>query len=157
MNQVRDPEYPTEERLRIYGDFSFLAMRNPLHRKMPGSILRDALEPPILLGQYKIFRFDGVPRGALTWAWLSEDSEKKYLNGHGFHLADWRSGDRLWLIDFIAPYPGLARGIAKWMRRPGNMPEPVFAYRRVNEQMSTRRVVRVDLRGSKGQAEIVQS
>lgn len=68
MKEAREPEFPTEDRLRIYGDLAFLAMRSAHHRKMSVSILRDALEPPILLGQYKIYRFDEFPRGALTWA-----------------------------------------------------------------------------------------
>lgn len=141
----RDPEYPTAERLRVYGDFAFIAFRAAHHRQMPVAVLRAALEPPILLGQYKIFRFDGVPRGALTWAWLSEDAEQRYLAGEGFGLRDWRSGDRLWIIDFMAPYRGLTAGMVRWVMRPGNMPEKQFRFRRVIDGTATRRVVHIDL------------
>lgn len=154
MSEVRDPEFPSAERLRIYGDLAFLAMRSAHHRRMPVSVLRDALEPPILLGQYKIFRFDGVPRAALTWAWLSEEAEGRHLAGQGFSLADWRSGDRLWLIDVIVPYPGLAKGVGRWLRKPGNLPEMQFAYRRLRGDNRTRKVVRVNLAGGDRIAEV---
>lgn len=145
MSELRRPEFPSEETLRVYGDLAFLAMRSAHHRRMSVAILRDALEPPILLGQYKIFRFDGVPRGALTWAWLSEEAEARYLAGEGFRLVDWRSGDRLWIIDLIAPYRGLTTGVVRWVTTPGNMPGSRFSYRRVTAGRRTRRVVHIDL------------
>ena len=145
MSEERQPEFPDAERLRVYGDLTFLAMRSHHHRAMTVSILRDALEPPILLGQYKLFRFDGVPRAALTWAWLSEEVEAKYLAGEGFRLGDWRSGDRLWIIDMMAPYAGLTKGVVRWVMTRGNMPQTRFAYRRESEARDMARVVRIDL------------
>lgn len=145
MSERREPEWPDAERLRVYGDLCFLAMRSAHHRRMSVAILRDAFEPPILLGQFKLFRFDGVPRGALTWAWLSRNAEARYLAGEGLHFADWRSGDRLWIIDLIAPYRGLTAGIGRWVMTRGNMPGPRFLFRRVSDGKRTRRVVEVDL------------
>lgn len=145
MSATRDSEFPDPERLRIYGDLAFLAMRSTHHRAMPVSVLRAALEPPILLGQYKIFRFDGVPRGALTWAWLSDEAEARYLDGEGFRFEDWRSGETLWIIDFLAPYRGLAAGMVRWVMRDGSMPQRQFRFRRVTGGRHTRRVVHIDL------------
>ena len=68
-------EMPDAARLRIYGDVLFLAMRSPRHVEMPLGILRESMEPPIELGQFRIFRFDEVPRGIFTWARLSREAE----------------------------------------------------------------------------------
>ncbi|MBT8458636.1 MAG: toxin-activating lysine-acyltransferase [Boseongicola sp.] len=156
MKESREPEFPTEERLRVYGDLAFLAMRSAHHRKMSVSILQAALEPPILLGQYKIFRFDGIPRGALTWAWLSQDAEERYLEGEGFTFADWKSGDRLWIIDLMAPYKGLTAGIVRWVMKEGNMPEPRFSFRRVDGDRDTRKVVNIDITRRGNMAQVLQ-
>lgn len=142
---VREPEYPSADRLRVYGDFMFLTMRARHFAPMPVAAMRAAVEPAILLGHYKLFRFDGVPRGALTWAWLDEEAEARHLAGEALRFRDWRSGDRLWIIDFLAPYRGLTAGMVRWVMTRGNMPESEFRYRRTSDGQDTRRVVHIDL------------
>ena len=109
-----ESETPTDARLRAYGDFLFLAFRSDWHQRMTMANLRSAFETPIALDQYRIFRFDGVPRGLITWAWMNAEAERKYVSGDLLDPADWHSGDRLWLIDMIAPY----KGLAGWCPKP---------------------------------------
>ena len=61
--------------------------------------------PPILLNQYRVFHDQGRPVGAATWAFLSEEAEAK-LNAKPPRLRpdEWKSGDRCWLVDLIAPF-----------------------------------------------------
>lgn len=140
----RSPELPDEKRLRVYGDFLFLALRSEHHRRMPVGALQIAVEPPIMLGQYFIFRFDGVPRGLVTWARFGEDAEARYIAGEPMQPGDWASGDRLWIVDLIAPYKGLTAGIVRWIMQ-GNLPERRFRFRRVVNGNQTRRIVHIDL------------
>lgn len=137
-------EAPSAAKLRVYGDFLFLAFRSHWHARMSVANLRSAFEPPIELNQYRIFRFDGVPRGLLTWAWLSAEAEQKYVAGEVLAPQDWQSGDRLWLIDIIAPYRGLTASISRWVMEPGQITDKEFRFRRVTRNSATRRIVHVD-------------
>lgn len=137
-------EAPTEAKLRVYGDFLFLALRSEWHSRMNVANLRSAFEPAIELGQYRIFRFDDVPRGLITWAWMSAEAERKYVSGALLDPADWQSGDRLWLLDMIAPYKGLATSLTRWVMVPGQFADKTFKFRRVGRDNATRRIVQID-------------
>lgn len=139
------PEFPTEDRLRIHGDFLFLAMRSDHHRQMSVATLREAIEPPILLGQYHVFRFDGIPRGLFTWGLLGPQAEEKLVSGDGLAARDWRSGPNLWIVDLMSPYRGLASGMVRWIMTPGNLVRRRFHFRRLSGGRDTRRIVEIDL------------
>ncbi len=43
-----------------------------------------------------------MPIALITWAFLDEQTENKYVNEqYDLKLNDWQRGDRLWFIDFI--------------------------------------------------------
>ena len=67
------------------------------------------LVPPILAKQFRLYRRDGVPIGFVSWARLTEEAEARLING-AVKLApkEWTEGDRLWIIDVIAPFGGAA-------------------------------------------------
>lgn len=142
----KNPEFPSREKLAVYGDFMFLALRSPYHAPMPLGGMRDVFEIPIQLGHFRVFRFDDVPRALITWAKLDHDAEQKYLRGDVLAASDWTSGNRLWLMDFIAPYKGLTRGISRWIMTPGNLTTDAYYFRRSHKDGSTRKIMRVDLR-----------
>lgn len=152
QKKQNSPEFPSREKLAVYGDFMFLALRSPYHAPMPLTGMRDVFETPIQLGQFRVFRFDDVPRALITWAKLDHDAEQKYLRGEVLAPSDWTSGDRLWLIDFIAPYKGLTRGISRWIMKPGNFTTGAYYFRRTHADQSTRKIMRVDLSTPKDKA-----
>jgi cytolysin-activating lysine-acyltransferase len=139
-------ETPSAEKLRVYGDMAFLAFRSQRHARMTVNTLRTYFEPAIELGQFRIFRFDDIPRGMYTWAWLGAEGERRLIQGEALRPFDWNSGPRLWIIDLIAPYRGLTSGIARWIMQPGNLTETEFLFRRVAGENRTRRIVHVDFR-----------
>ena len=108
---LRGPEFPTPERLTAYGDAFFLSLRSDHHAAMNVANLRLALEPPLVNGQYRIFLFDEMPRGMLTWARLTREAEKRYVSGEALRPEDWTAGDRLCIIDMIAPVGRGQRGL----------------------------------------------
>ena len=137
-------ETPSADVLRAYGDFFFLAMRSAHHRSMTTATLASSAVPPIMANQYKVFRFDGVPRGLFTWAWLSPEAERRYVSGELLLDTDWRSGEHLWIIDLIAPYRGLTASMVRWITVPGNLTQKDFRFRRVENGKATRRIVHID-------------
>lgn len=141
-----DIEAPTPDRLRAYGDMMFLAFRSPRHARMPVAQLRTYLEPPLLLGQFRLFRFDGVARGLYTWGWLGRDAERRLLTGEDLRPEDWNSGDRLWIIDIMAPYKGMTASMVRWIMQDGHFTEDDFYFRRVGDDNRTRRIVHIDFR-----------
>lgn len=139
-------EQPSADKLRVYGDMLFLAFRSQRHSSMSIGTLRTYFQPPVELGQFRIFRFDDIPRGMYTWAMLTPDSERKLLRGDPLTPEEWRSGDRMWIMDIIAPYRGLTRSISRWIMKPGNLTDTEFMFRRVQGTNSTRKIVHVDFR-----------
>lgn len=149
------PEFPSAEKLRVYGDVMFLCLRSEHHAQMSVANLRAAMEPPIELGQFRIFRFDGIPRGMFTWAHLGAEAETRLVSGQALLPEDWNSGGRLWLIDLIAPYPGMTAAMARWVMTRGNLTDGEFLFRRVKNGRETRRIVHVDFRWTDSKARML--
>lgn len=95
------------------GEVTWLFSQSPTHKhfapkKQTGCNLEWMVMPPPnrngLLEQYRVFRGDAAPVGVAFWAYLSEEAEAK-LQAGGTRLRpdEWKSGDRLWLVDFVAP------------------------------------------------------
>lgn len=156
MTEARQPdvEHPDADKLRVYGDIAFLAFRSPRHQRMPLGILRESIEPPVELGQFRIFRFDDIPRGVFTWARLDAGAERDYLTRGRLDPNAWNSGDRLWIIDLIAPYKGLAAGMVRWITTVGNFTDKDFRFRRVEGKDQTRKIVHIDFHRPEGLSKI---
>lgn len=137
-------EAPSPESLRVYGDMAFLAFRSTRHSQMSVATLRTYLEPAVESGQFRIFRFDDVPRAMYTWAWLGPEVERKLIEGEPLTRSDWQSGPHLWIVDLIAPYRGLTASIVRWIMQRGNFAERDFYFRRVEGDNRTRRIVHID-------------
>jgi cytolysin-activating lysine-acyltransferase len=45
-----------------------------------------------------------LPVAFVSWARLSEEAEKKFITTQKLSPADWKSGDRLWLVDVVTPF-----------------------------------------------------
>lgn len=144
MQAARAREMPSQEKLRVYGDCLFLAMRSRHHAGMTLATLRAALEPAIDAGQFRIFRIDDIPRGMFTWAFLNPDAEARFVAGEPLRPQDWQSGDQRWLIDLIAPYKGMTTAMVRWIMKPGNFTDTTFVFRRVVEGNKTRKILHVD-------------
>lgn len=99
------PEYPDEDQQRTYGALCFLYMRAAKYDAIALRNMRRLMQPPIDLRFYKVLYLDDVPRAAITWAYLTEEAERKLLiTGEAIAPADWAGGQNLWLMEVIAPY-----------------------------------------------------
>lgn len=140
-----DPENPTQAQRLAYGDFAFLYMRSNHHKNVSLHLARMSIQPAIDLGFYKIFHIDGMPRYGVTWAFLSEAAEAKLMRGEILAPAEWRSGNRMWVIEIIAPYgQGTAAAVVHWLKR--SLPDTIdkVRYLRSQSDNALKRIVEVN-------------
>lgn len=94
-----------------FGAAVWLWMQVPRHRQLSIKNLEKRLLEPIQQGQYVLACNDPRDRhrdpvALLLYACLNARAESRYLRDPSTPLApsDWRSGDRLWLIDWVSPF-----------------------------------------------------
>lgn len=77
-----------------------------LHSRWPLESAIHYIIPAIEFEQCRLMLDEnGMPRGYASWAWLNPQTEHKYImDPNSLSYNDWRSGDRLWFIDFISPF-----------------------------------------------------
>lgn len=87
------------------GEIAWLLTQSPTHRY--GLFLADLewlVMPPLTLGQYRLFYAEGKPIGAALWAFVDDTVGQRLAGGGRLAANEWRSGDRLWLVELIAPF-----------------------------------------------------
>lgn len=101
------------------GTAAALVLSCPNYRLLRVASVGAWLRTPILLKQICFF-YDraGRPIGYITWAYLAQDVEEKMVSNPNFllHFSEWNEGDRLWIIDFVAPN-GMVGEIVSFIRR----------------------------------------
>ncbi|MFP7753887.1 toxin-activating lysine-acyltransferase [Thermodesulfobacteriota bacterium B35] len=96
------------KRLPALGPVLLLYMHSPHRRFRFIADLEWLLLPPLLAGQCKLYMKGEYPLSFVSWAFLDEEAEKNLLAGGGrLRPEDWKRGDRLWIIDLVAPFGGV--------------------------------------------------
>lgn len=94
-------------RITAIGHAVWLMSRSPMHKHMFMTDLEWLVTPPVLLNQFRMWQKDGSPIGYASWAYLNEDAEARIRQGiRRLMPTDWKSGETLWLIDFLTPFGG---------------------------------------------------
>ena len=94
----------------MLGEVTWILSQSPAHKHFAIGDLESMVMPAILLEQFRVFHGDKHPLGFALWAYLSEDAEMRMTAavaaGGGARLRpdDWKSGNRLWLVDLVAPF-----------------------------------------------------
>ena len=98
-----------QEVIRLYQD-------QYIWQHMTQRELADYLVPCIALNQYHIFRYDttGVAYAFTNWAFMSDESEKRFKETGVIEKFDWDSGKNVWHIDTINNHNGKINEIYKW-------------------------------------------
>jgi len=92
------------------GEVVSLLVQSPGHRHLFLTDLEWLVVPPIMLRQFALFRQGPRPIAYASWAMVNEEVEKRLMAGQPrLAPAEWRSGDRVWLIDLVAPFGGADR------------------------------------------------
>lgn len=89
-----------------FGAAVWLWMHSPAHREAPLHTLHALLLPAIKRRQFVLAVESGRPVFYVAWANLDEEAEARYLRDPPVCMrsADWRSGNRMWFLDWIAPF-----------------------------------------------------
>ncbi|AQS64782.1 toxin-activating lysine-acyltransferase [Agrobacterium tumefaciens] len=97
-----------QARINAIGHAVWLMSRSPLHKHLMITDIEWLVTPPIMLGQFHLWERAGNPFGFASWALLGEEAEDRIVTKGIRRLmpTDWKSGDQLWLIDFICPFGG---------------------------------------------------
>ncbi|WP_284262152.1 toxin-activating lysine-acyltransferase [Roseicyclus amphidinii] len=89
----------------MLGEMVWLYSMSELHRKWPMCAIHQWLMPAIMHKQFKLYHRGRKPVGLVTWAWMSKEVEDAYVrNVRSLHPKDWNSGDRGWILDYVAPF-----------------------------------------------------
>lgn len=93
----------------MLGEVTWLLTQSPLHRALAIGDLEGLVMPALLAEQFYIFRDGDRPVGLAMWARTTTEGEAKLGRGmiepaNRLTLAEWQSGDRLWLVDLVAPF-----------------------------------------------------
>lgn len=118
MSTIR-PEQKLFSGHQVVGEVIELLTLSPYHVTWSIFDLQRLVIPPIRLGQYRLYRRKFKPVAFVSWAWLTENAENGYTTGTRLlQPEDWNSGDRLWFIDFVAPFGGVKRLVADLRNGP---------------------------------------
>lgn len=88
------------------GEIAWLLSQSPAHRHhLFVGDLEWLVMPPLTAGQYRLFYAEQRPVGVAFWAYVAAATEQR-LRGGGARLrtSEWRGGERLWVIELIAPF-----------------------------------------------------
>jgi cytolysin-activating lysine-acyltransferase len=90
----------------VFGSAVWLWMHSAAHHDAPLYLLSALLLPALKTRQFVLASENGKPVFYLSWARLSEQAERRYLANppQCMPASDWISGDRRWLLDWIAPF-----------------------------------------------------
>ena len=91
----------------ILGEITWLMSQSAVHKQMFIGDLEWFAMPAVLLEQFRVFSGPNSPVAVVFWARINEETEQRLLNG-GMKLRpdEWKNGDRLWLLELVAPFGG---------------------------------------------------
>ena len=93
----------------LLGEMTWLLTQSPLHKAMQIDDIEWLCMPALLKQQFYVFRDGDQPVGLAMWAKCGAKAEQKLKGGmiepqNRLTLEEWDSGERVWLVDLIAPF-----------------------------------------------------
>jgi hemolysin-activating ACP:hemolysin acyltransferase len=101
----------------LLGETAWLMLRIEERRRWHVWDFARLVMPAIGQQQFRLYYHAGVPIAYVSWAFLSADAETRFIaDPTSLRPEDWRSGDRAYIVDFVAPVGTLAK-IGPLLRR----------------------------------------
>lgn len=93
----------------LLGEMAWLLSQSPIHKALQIGDLEWLCMPALINRQFYLFRDGDKPVGLALWAKVDEAGEKKLEGGmiepeNRLSLEEWTKGERVWLVDLIAPF-----------------------------------------------------
>lgn len=98
---------------------TWLWLQSSRHQQHTLAMLGQHLLPAIHHRQFALFSHGQQPIGYITWAFFNEAAEQSYIKSNVSLLNQtdhWQCGERMWLIDWFAPF-GHSMTISRIMAR----------------------------------------
>jgi cytolysin-activating lysine-acyltransferase len=101
------PEGHAKTMSAVLGEIVWLMSQSPLHKQFFISDLEWFIMTPALLQQFRTFYATDRPIGVVLWANVSDEVAERLAQGTTkLRPQDWKSGDKLWVVEVIAPFGG---------------------------------------------------
>jgi cytolysin-activating lysine-acyltransferase len=85
----------------------WLMSQSPPHKQFFISDLEWFVVTPVFHQQFRLFYDTDKPIGVVFWAFVDAEVEARLTSGGArFRPQDWKSGDRLWVTEVVAPFGG---------------------------------------------------
>ena len=95
---------PPRTQAHVLGEIVTLLAQSAAHKHLFVADLDWFIGPPMMLRQFRVIYADERPVAVALWASVSEEGDKELLAGRmRLKPTEWKSGDRLWLMELIAP------------------------------------------------------
>ena len=92
-------------RLPILGPALWLYARDPVRKYMFMGDLDWMLLPPVVLDQCRLYSKSELPFAFITWAFVNDKVDERLRSKHPkIAPHEWKSGDKVWLIDVVTPF-----------------------------------------------------
>jgi cytolysin-activating lysine-acyltransferase len=103
----RAPEGAGKKVSEVLGEIVWLMSQSALHKQFFISDLEWLVMTPVLLQQFRLFYDETKPIGVAFWGTVDGEVEERLKAGTTrLRPQDWKSGDRLWVVEVIAPFGG---------------------------------------------------
>ena len=97
----------------VLGEIVWVMSHSKLHSEWELASIHKWVVPAMVHQQFRLYKENDKPVAFVSWAYLSQRAENAYVrNTRALTADDWKSGDRGWIMDFVAPF-----GHAKQMSR----------------------------------------
>lgn len=108
-NAAPDPLSTPPTVSHFLGEMTWLLTQSPIHKAMMIADLEWLVMPALIHQQFYLFRDGKQPVGLALWAKCTPEAEAKLQRGmvepeNRLTLEEWTNGDRIWLVDLIAPF-----------------------------------------------------
>jgi cytolysin-activating lysine-acyltransferase len=102
---------------RLLGAAVMIMAHAPGFKDLTHSDLKARVMPALVASQARVFLYGLQPIGLVTWARLNEEAERLLKEqGQLPSGSDWTSGNRIWIIDVVAPFGGTRAMLTKVCR-----------------------------------------
>lgn len=90
---------------KLFGEICWLMTQSPLQQEWPIKSLKRWVLPALMHQQFRIYHREGIPVAYVSWAWMSKVIEERYVKSpNSLQPKEWKCGDRVWMVDFVAPF-----------------------------------------------------
>lgn len=105
LETMPDPTGVNARLAALIGQVVLLMANSPEHRYLHMQDIDWAVLPPLLLDQFRLYRdAEEKPVAFVAWAYLSAEVEERLVAGaNRLSPQEWRCGDRLWVVEIVAP------------------------------------------------------